>query len=99
MPGSGTSTRHPSSVAVTWKDGEWPAAVRTGSSFQNWSKTLSSCRWKVKKSSTEFQRVIPSMVSYLLSHASPKYLDHACLYVKYIESITIIFYKVAFTRS
>ena len=29
MPGSGTSTRQPSSVVVTWNDGDEPAAVRS----------------------------------------------------------------------
>ena len=35
IPGSGTSTRQPSSVVFTWNDDDEPAAVRVGRSLQN----------------------------------------------------------------
>src|SRR3954453_19858255 len=64
MPGSGTLTFHPSSVASTWKP---PAAlaVRVGRSFQNWLNTRSISRWKLKMSSNGLERVRPN-IPYLL---------------------------------
>src|SRR5215204_2082304 len=63
MPGSGTSTRQPSSVAFTWNDGDEPAGVvvRVGRSLQNWLKRRSTSRWKLNTSPNEFERVRPNI--------------------------------------
>src|SRR5918996_4713726 len=66
IPGSGTSTRQPSSVWFTWNDGDGPLAVRVGRSLQNWLKRRSTSRWKLNTSSNEFQRVRPNIVNLLL---------------------------------
>src|SRR4029453_8589254 len=68
MPGSGTSTRQPSSVWFTWNDGDGlagPAAVRVGRSLQNWLKRRSTSRWKLNTSSNEFQRGRPNIANLL----------------------------------
>src|SRR5690242_10016792 len=69
MPGIGTSTRQPSSVACTWNDGDEPAAgpvaLRVGRSLQNWLKRRSTSRWKLNTSSNEFQRVRPNIANLL----------------------------------
>src|SRR4029078_5550114 len=83
MPGSGTSTRQPSSVVFTWNDGDEPAAVRVGRSLQNCLKRRSTSRWKLKTSSNEFQRVRPNIANLLLNEPPKIYIRHACFIVKY----------------
>src|SRR5687768_10471375 len=62
MPGSGMSTRQPSSVVFTWNDwDELAGVVRVGRSLQNWLKRRSTSRWKLNTSSNEFQRVRPNI--------------------------------------
>src|SRR3954471_17086033 len=78
MPGSGTSTRQPSSVACTWNDGDDPVLVRVGRSVQNWLKRRSTSRWKLNTSSNGLQRVRPSMMETSLLKTS-KELYTMCL--------------------
>src|SRR5436190_24092482 len=89
MPGSGTSTRQPSSVAFTWNDGDEPAGVRAGRSLQNWLNRRSTSRWKLNTSSNEFQRVTPNICETSLLKPPDSYIRHACFSVKYLERLTI----------
>src|SRR4029450_1071605 len=93
MPGSGTSTRQPSSVWFTWNDGDGlagPAAVRVGRSLQNWLKRRSTSRWKLNTSSNEFQRVGPNIANLLpYQDLQEGYIRHAFKTVNYVECMFI----------
>src|SRR6185295_5554861 len=85
IPGIGTSIRQPSSVVVTWNEGDEPAAVRVGRSLQNWLKKRSTSRWKLNTSSNGVQRVGPNMVTTSFESLLHFVYDIACLLVKYVE--------------